>query len=61
LHLDVHVKFVQYIKLAVAECGLGAEWVRPPRLPLVGDERKQILKIIRDGIARRPSLRSKAR
>lgn len=61
LHLDVHTKFVQYIKLAVAECGLGAEWVRPPRLPLVGDERKQILRIIREGIARRPSLRSKTR
>src|SRR5437879_13291487 len=41
LHLDVHTKFVQYIKLAVQECGLGAEWVRAPRLPLVGEERKQ--------------------
>ena len=28
LHLDTHVKFVQYIKLAIQECGLGAEWVR---------------------------------
>ena len=28
LHLDVHVKFVHYIKLAVQECGLGSEWVR---------------------------------
>src|SRR5262245_63901945 len=27
LHLDTHPKFVQYIKLAVQECGLGAEWV----------------------------------
>jgi len=35
LHLDVHTKFVQYIKLAVQECGLGSEWVRAPRLPLV--------------------------
>jgi 1-pyrroline-4-hydroxy-2-carboxylate deaminase len=56
LHLDTHVKLVQYIKLAVQECGLGAEWVRPPRLPLAGDERKQILKIIRDGMARRPNV-----
>ena len=23
LHLDTHVKFVQYIKLCVQECGLG--------------------------------------
>jgi len=56
LHLDVHVKFVQYIKLAVQECGLGSEWVRAPRLPLTGAERRQILKIIHEGMARRPKL-----
>ena len=28
LKLDSHVKFVQYIKLAVQEAGLGREWVR---------------------------------
>jgi len=56
LHLDVHTKFVQYIKLAVQECGLGSEWVRAPRLPLVGAERKQILRIIHNGIAKRPKL-----
>ena len=54
LHLDVHTKFVQYIKLAVQEAGLGSEWVRPPRLPLTGTERQQILRIIRDSIKRRP-------
>lgn len=57
LHLDTHPKFVQYIKLAVQECGLGREWTRAPRLPLTGTERKQILKIIHDGIASRPKLR----
>ena len=56
LRLDTHVKFVQYIKLAVQECGLGVEWVRTPRLPLAGNERKQILKIIHDGIAQRPKV-----
>jgi 4-hydroxy-tetrahydrodipicolinate synthase len=56
LHLDVHVHFVQYIKLAVQECGLGKEWVRAPRLPLAGDERKRVLKIIHDGIRARPKL-----
>jgi 4-hydroxy-tetrahydrodipicolinate synthase len=56
LHLDTHVKFVQYIKLAVQECGLGAEWVRAPRLPLTGAEREQVLKIIHDGMARRPKV-----
>ncbi len=56
LHLDVHVKFVQYIKLVVQECGLGSEWVRAPRLTLTGEERKRVLKIIHDGIASRPKV-----
>ncbi|MDZ4852260.1 MAG: dihydrodipicolinate synthase family protein [Pirellulaceae bacterium] len=56
LHLDVHPKFIQYIKLMVQECGLGAEWVRAPRLILKGDERKRVLKIIRDGIESRPKI-----
>jgi 4-hydroxy-tetrahydrodipicolinate synthase len=54
LHLDTHVKLVQYIKLAVQECGLGSETVRAPRLPLVGEERERILTIIHRGIATRP-------
>lgn len=55
LHLDTHVKLVQYIKLAAQECGYGRETTRAPRLPLEGAERERILKIIRDGIATRPS------
>ncbi|HUQ68474.1 MAG TPA: dihydrodipicolinate synthase family protein [Planctomycetaceae bacterium] len=54
LHLDTHVKLLQYIKLAVQECGYGSEKTRAPRLQLVGEERERILKIIRDGIANRP-------
>jgi dihydrodipicolinate synthase/N-acetylneuraminate lyase len=54
LHLDTHVKLVQYIKLAAQECGLGSEMVRAPRLPLEGEERERILSIIRRGIATRP-------
>ena len=54
LHLDTHVKLVQYIKLAVSECGYGSETVRAPRLPLEGREREDILSIIRRGIATRP-------
>ncbi|HUR44647.1 MAG TPA: dihydrodipicolinate synthase family protein [Candidatus Saccharimonadales bacterium] len=61
LHLDTHVKFVQYIKLAIQECGLGAEWVRAPRLTLTGAERKQVLQIIHHGIKTRPKLPSKKR
>lgn len=54
LHLDTDVKLVQYIKLAVQECGYGSETTRAPRLPLVGEERERVLKIIREGIANRP-------
>ena len=50
LHLDTHVKLVQYIKLANAECGMGSEITRAPRLPLEGKEREEVLKIIRDAI-----------
>jgi 4-hydroxy-tetrahydrodipicolinate synthase len=53
-HLDTHVKLVQYIKLAAAECGYGSELCRPPRLPLVGAEREHVLKIIHTAIATRP-------
>jgi 4-hydroxy-tetrahydrodipicolinate synthase len=56
LELDIHPKLVQYIKLAAAQMGIGSEYVRAPRLPLIGDERAAILKIIKDGIASKPSL-----
>jgi dihydrodipicolinate synthase/N-acetylneuraminate lyase len=56
LELDIHPKLVQYIKLAETQVGLGSENVRAPRLPLVGKEREDILKIINDGIAGRPVL-----
>jgi len=55
LHLDTHPKLVQYIKLAMAETGHGNEITRAPRLPLAGEERAEILKIIRRAIASRPS------
>ncbi|HXG13255.1 MAG TPA: dihydrodipicolinate synthase family protein [Gemmataceae bacterium] len=54
LHLDTHPKLVQYIKLAMAETGLGSEMVRAPRLPLVGREREEILALIRRAIQTRP-------
>lgn len=55
LHLDVHVKLIQYIKLAAQECGIGSEYVRAPRLPLEGEERARVLAVIREGIAGRPN------
>ncbi|MCI0682889.1 MAG: dihydrodipicolinate synthase family protein [Gemmataceae bacterium] len=54
LHLDTHVKLVQYIKLAVAECGLGSEMTRAPRLPLAGKEREDIQMIVRTALRTRP-------
>lgn len=56
LHLDTKIKLVQYIKLAMAEVGLGSEMVRAPRLPLEGSEREEILDVIRHAIATRPAL-----
>lgn len=56
LELDIHPKLVQYIKLAEAQVGLGSEYVRAPRLTLVGEERERILKVINEGIATRPVL-----
>jgi 4-hydroxy-tetrahydrodipicolinate synthase len=56
LHLDTVPKLVQCIKLAMAEVGLGSETVRPPRLPLSGRERDEVLAIIRAAIRTRPKL-----
>jgi 4-hydroxy-tetrahydrodipicolinate synthase len=53
LELDIHPKLVQYIKLAEAATGLGTEHVRAPRLPLEGEERARVLKIIQDAIQAR--------
>ena len=56
LELDIHPKLVQYIKLAETRTGIGSEYVRAPRLILEGEERKNIFKIIDEGIANRPVL-----
>lgn len=54
LHLDTHVKLVQYIKLAVQEVSLGCEAVRLPRLPLIGAERERVLQVIHRALDTRP-------
>jgi dihydrodipicolinate synthase/N-acetylneuraminate lyase len=54
LHFDSHPKLVQYIKLTCAEMGYGTETVRAPRMPLVGAQREEALKIVRDSAATRP-------
>ena len=54
LELDVHPKLVQYIKLAAQATGIGSEYVRAPRLPLIGPEREQVLAVIEKAMAERP-------
>lgn len=56
LELDIHPRLVQYIKLAATAEGLSNEYVRAPRLPLEGEERARVQKIINDAIATRPIL-----
>ncbi len=56
LHLDTERKLVQMIKLANQLTGTGREWVRPPRLPLVGEERQRVEALVRHALATRPRL-----
>ena len=54
LHLDVPVKFVQYIKYVSSVRGFGSEWVRAPRLPLIGAERAWVRGIVAAAERSRP-------
>lgn len=54
LHLDIGPLFVQKIKLALQEVGLGAEWVRAPRRVLEGAEREEVLAVVRRALETRP-------
>ena len=56
LELDIHPKLVHYIKMAEQEVGLGTEYVRAPRLTLIGEERERVLNIIRTAVSIRPTL-----
>ena len=56
LELDINTKLVQNIKLAEVATGIGSEHVRAPRLPLIGEERANVLQIIENGLKSRPTL-----
>jgi len=56
LELDINTKLVQNIKLAEVATRIGTEYVREPRLPLAGAERKKVLAIIDEAIKNRPLL-----
>jgi 4-hydroxy-tetrahydrodipicolinate synthase len=49
-HLDTHVKLVQYIKLAEHLVYGAPEWTRAPRLPLVGEERENVIRTVNSAI-----------
>lgn len=56
LELDINPKLVQNIKLAETFTNIGTEFVRAPRLPLFGDERKRVIQIIEKSLQNRPVL-----
>ena len=54
LELDISPQLVQNIKLCEVATGMGTGHVRPPRLPLQGQELEMVKKIIKLGLAKRP-------
>jgi dihydrodipicolinate synthase/N-acetylneuraminate lyase len=54
LELDISPQLVQNIKLAETYTGLGTEYVRPPRKPLLGAERERVQSIIEHAMANLP-------
>lgn len=56
LGLDIGNKFVQKIKLAEVATGMGSEWVREPRLALIGEEREEVLSLIEKALQNRPEM-----
>jgi 4-hydroxy-tetrahydrodipicolinate synthase len=60
LHFDARADLVQCIKLCEAIAGRGSELTRPPRLPLEGEERAEIERLMREALATRPKLAASA-
>ena len=56
LHLDTHIKLVQYIKMCMAAVGMGSETTRAPRLRVEGAERERVLQVIEHALRTRPQL-----
>lgn len=54
LHLDAEHDLVQSIKLAEQIMGRGSERVRPPRQPLVGERRAQVIAMVEEAARTRP-------
>jgi 4-hydroxy-tetrahydrodipicolinate synthase len=60
LHLDAEHDLVQSIKLAEQVMGRGSERVRPPRYPLTGARRAEVIAMVENAAATRPKLKSVA-
>jgi 4-hydroxy-tetrahydrodipicolinate synthase len=60
LRMDTVPKFIQLIKLVQQQVGEGNTRVRPPRLELVGEEKKAALEIIHQALLTRPKVLAKA-
>lgn len=56
LHLDAEHDLVQSIKLAEAVMGRGSERVRMPRMPLLGERRAEVIRLVEAAEAARPAL-----
>jgi 4-hydroxy-tetrahydrodipicolinate synthase len=56
LHLDAGHDLVQAIKLAEQIVGRGSERVRPPRYPLAGTRRAEVISLVEQAVASRPHL-----
>ena len=60
LHLDAEHDLVQSIKLAEQVMGRGSERVRPPRAPLTGARRDEVVGLVERAAATRPRLKAAA-
>lgn len=60
LHLDAEHDLVQSIKLAEQVMERGSERVRPPRYPLTGARRAQVIEMVERAAATRPKLKGAA-
>ncbi len=60
LHLDAEHDLVQSIKLAEQVMGRGSERVRPPRYPLAGARRAEVIAMVEKAAAERPTLKAAA-
>ena len=55
LHLDVSNKLVQNLKLIDVLVGVGTEHMRRPRLPLIGEERAFVERVVKKALDTRPA------